>query len=79
MMEHLNNIFHKTNTIGIHYASPKHSHNDFSVQAIEKVLPNEIILRRKFSLDLDHQEKEKNQDLKNLLKTKLNLWLGQNK
>jgi hypothetical protein len=29
IMEHLNSIFHKTNTIGIHYASPKHSHNDY--------------------------------------------------
>ena len=42
MMEHLNSIFHKTNTIGIHYTSPKHSHNDFRVQVIEKVLPNTV-------------------------------------
>jgi hypothetical protein len=45
MMEHLNSIFHKTNTMGIHYASPKHSHNEFSVQVIEKVLPNTVNLR----------------------------------
>jgi hypothetical protein len=45
MMEHLNSIFHKTNTIGIHFFSPQHNHNDFSVQVIEKVLPNTVNLR----------------------------------
>jgi hypothetical protein len=45
MMEHLNSIYHKTNTIGIHYTSPQHNHNDFSVQVIEKVLPNTVNLR----------------------------------
>jgi hypothetical protein len=34
--------------------------------------------RRKFSLDLEYKEKERNSDLKNLLRTKLNSWLGQN-
>ena len=45
MMEHLNSIFHKTHTIGIHYSSPKHNHNDFSVQVIEKVMPNTVNMR----------------------------------
>jgi hypothetical protein len=38
-------IFHKTITIGIHYSSPLHNHNDFSVLIIEKVLPNTVNLR----------------------------------
>ena len=45
VMEHLNSIFHKTNTIGIHFSSPQHKHTDFSVQVIEKVLPNTVNLR----------------------------------
>jgi hypothetical protein len=45
MMEHLNSIFHKTHTIGVHYSSPLHNHNDFSVLVIEKVLPNAVNLR----------------------------------
>jgi hypothetical protein len=45
MMEHLNSMFHKTHTIGIHYSSPPHSHNDFRVLVIEKVLPNSVNLR----------------------------------
>jgi hypothetical protein len=45
MMEHLNSIFHKTNTIGIHYASSSPNHNNFSVLIIEKVLPNTVNLR----------------------------------
>jgi len=31
--------------------------------------------RRKFSLDNDYKEKVRNQDLKNILKTKLQAWL----
>jgi hypothetical protein len=45
MMEHLNNMFHKTHTKGIHYSAPLHSHNDFRVLVIEKVLPNSVNLR----------------------------------
>ena len=45
MMEHLKSIFHKTHTIGIHYSSALHSHNDFRVLVIEKVLPNTVNLR----------------------------------
>jgi hypothetical protein len=45
VMEHLNSIFHKTNTIGVHYSSPLHNHNDFSVLIIEKVQPNTVNLR----------------------------------
>jgi hypothetical protein len=44
-MEHLNSIYHKTNTIGIHFSSPLHNHNDFFVLIIEKVLPNTVNLR----------------------------------
>ncbi len=44
-MEHLNSIYHKTNTIGIHFSSPLHNHNDFIVLIIEKVLPNSVNLR----------------------------------
>ena len=33
--------------------------------------------RRKFSLDMDYKEKVRNQDLKNILKTKLQAWLVQ--
>jgi hypothetical protein len=45
VMEHLNSIYHKTHTIGTHYSSLLHSHNDFSVMVIEKVLPNTVNLR----------------------------------
>ncbi len=45
MLEHLNNIYHKTETTGIHYSSPAHNHNDFSVQVIEKVFPNTVNYR----------------------------------
>jgi hypothetical protein len=44
-MEHLNSIFHKTNTKGTHYSLPLHNHNDFSVLIIEKILPNTVNLR----------------------------------
>ena len=45
MMEHLNNIFHKRETNGIHFTSPNHRHSDFVVQVIEKVSPNSVNLR----------------------------------
>ena len=34
-------------------------------------------MRRKYSLDLDHKEKVRNQDLRNILSDKLQNWLGQ--
>jgi hypothetical protein len=40
IMEHLNYIFHKKEATGTHFSSPHHSHNDFKVQVIEKVIPN---------------------------------------
>ena len=45
MMEHLNCIYHKKEATGIHYSSTSHTHNDFSVQIIEKVLPNTVSYR----------------------------------
>ena len=36
-----------------------------------------FISRRKHSLDLDHKEKVRNQDLKNMMKDKLQAWLGE--
>jgi hypothetical protein len=40
MMEHLNCIYDKKEATGIHFSSTSHSHNDFSVQEIEKMSPN---------------------------------------
>ena len=45
IMEHLNCIYHKKEATGLHYSSPNHSHNDFSVQVIEKVSPNTVNYR----------------------------------
>jgi hypothetical protein len=42
MMEHLNNIYHKKETLGAHYNLPNHKHTDFTTQVIEKVCPNTI-------------------------------------
>ena len=36
-----------------------------------------VASRRKYSLDLDHKEKVRNQDLKNILTDKLQTWLMQ--
>ncbi len=44
-MEHLNYIFHKKEATGTHFSSPHHSHNDFKVQVIEKVIPNTVNYR----------------------------------
>jgi hypothetical protein len=38
--EHLQNMYHKKEVTGIHYALPGHTHWNFSVQIIEKVTPN---------------------------------------
>ena len=40
MKEHLNNMYHKKEVTGLHYALPGHSHWNFKVQIIEKVTPN---------------------------------------
>jgi group I intron endonuclease len=40
MKEHLYNMYKKTEVTGIHYSLPGHSHWNFKVQVIEKVLPN---------------------------------------
>jgi hypothetical protein len=45
MMEHLNNIYHKKETMSIHYSFPNHNHHDFSTQVIEKVSPNTVSYR----------------------------------
>ena len=42
MMEHLNNIYHKKETLGTHYNLPNHKHTDFTTHVIEKVCPNTI-------------------------------------
>ena len=45
MMEHLNYIYNKKEATGIHFTSQHHNHNDFTVQVIEKVMPNTVNYR----------------------------------
>jgi hypothetical protein len=44
--------------------------------APEDALPSEHRATRKFSLDLEQRDKQKIQEMKNLLKSKLNMWLS---